>query len=305
VLLILHSWVFSSSTPDVQTNGQLEYNPPASSTANILPGATWDITYGDGSSSSGEVFHDVVTIGGITVQKQAVESASQVSTSFQNDIASSGLLGLSFSKLNTVRPVQEKTFFDNAIDTLAQPLFTVNLKKQEAGNYNFGYINASEYTGEIAYTPLDAARGFWGFNTSGFQVGNTDFKAEPWFAIADTGTSLLLMPDDIVAAYWSAVPGATFDSSQGGITFPCTATLPDFTFGIGEYRGVVPGPFMLYANINTDLCFGGIQSSTGIGFSIFGDVVLKAQFVVFDGGNERLGWANKDLTAALQSATNA
>ncbi|KFY23994.1 hypothetical protein V493_05494 [Pseudogymnoascus sp. VKM F-4281 (FW-2241)] len=292
-------WVNTNETPENQQNGQLEYNPNLSSTAAKMEGATWDITYGDGSASSGIVYTDVVSIGGVTVKSQAVESAHRVSSSFQTDAASSGLLGLGFGTINTVQPEQQKTFFENAMNDLASPLFTVNLMKQAAGSYDFGYINESEHTGEIQYAPVDNSRGFWGFNPSGFQVGNSSFNSTSWFAIADTGTSLLLLPGDMVDNYWSAVSGAKFDALQGGYTFPCQAKLPSWSFGVEEYRGVVPGHFMNYAAISNTTCFGGIQSSDALGFSIFGDVVLKAQFVVFDGGDNTLGWANKDLSSSI------
>jgi hypothetical protein len=93
------------------------------------------------------------------------------------------------------------------------------------------------------------------------------------------------------------VPGATYDSNSGGYVFDCNTALPDFIFGAGSYRGTIPGDYINYSPANSDgtVCFGGIQSSQGIGFSIFGDIALKAQFVVFDQGNQRLGWASKDL----------
>lgn len=119
-------WVFSTQTPSNEVNGQTLYNPNSSSSAQLLQGETWSITYGDQSSSSGDVYSDVVTIGGLTVQGQAIESAEQVSAQFTSG-PSSGLLGLAFSSLNTVTPDKQKTFFDNATPNLDAPLFTANL----------------------------------------------------------------------------------------------------------------------------------------------------------------------------------
>ena len=77
------------------------YDPTRSSNAQELQGYTWDITYGDGSFASGNVYLDTVTIDNITVGTQAVELAEQVSTGFQQDTELDGLLGLAFSSLNS------------------------------------------------------------------------------------------------------------------------------------------------------------------------------------------------------------
>ena len=39
------------------------------------------------------------------------------------------------------------------------------------------------------------------------------------------------------------------------------------------------------------VCFGGLQSNQGLGFSIYGDVFFKSQFVVFDGSGPSVGIA--------------
>lgn len=80
-----------------------------------------------------------MSVGGITVQQQAVESAKNVSLSFTQRPDTDGLLGLAFGSINTVRPTKQKTFFESATDELASPLFTANLKK-EARKLNLNYV---------------------------------------------------------------------------------------------------------------------------------------------------------------------
>ncbi|KAI4233791.1 MAG: hypothetical protein LQ352_008218 [Teloschistes flavicans] len=281
-------WVFSRETPSNEVNGQTLYDPSKSSTSKALSGYTWSITYGDQSSSSGNVYTDNVAIGGTTFAGQAVELAEQVSTQFQQDSDNDGLLGLAFDQLNTVKPTQQKTFFSNVIPTLSSPLFTVDLKKGAPGTFDFGFVDGNKHTGQVTYVDVDSSQGFWTFDST---VNGT-----PISGIADTGTTLLYLPDNIVSNYYRQVRGARNDQQQGGYTYPCSATLPSISFNIGGYTAVVPGSYVNYAPVDESgqTCFGGIQSSSGIGINIFGDIFLKSQFVVFEnGGSPRLGFAAK------------
>ena len=84
-------------------SGHTIYNPAKSSTAKKAPGK-WTISYGDGSSASGNVYTDAVTIGDITIPNQAIELAEKVSSSFLQDGGNDGLLGLAWPLINGVTP---------------------------------------------------------------------------------------------------------------------------------------------------------------------------------------------------------
>jgi hypothetical protein len=268
------------------------YKP--SSSAKQISGSTWSISYGDGSSSSGVVYTDKVSVGGLSFASQAVEAAKKVSDAFTSEANNDGLLGLAFSSINTVKPKAQKTFFDNVLPSLDAKVFTADLKKGKPGKYNFGFIDSKAYTGSITYTPVDSSKGFWTFTSSGYAVGTAAFKSSSISGIADTGTTLALLPAAVVKAYYAQVKGATNDQSAGGYVFPCSATLPDFTFGVGSARIKIPGSYINYATYQGSQCFGGLQDSSDIGINIFGDIALKAAFVVFD-STPKLGWAAKTL----------
>lgn len=244
------------------------------------------------------MYTDTVTIGQTSFAGQAVELATQVSDQFSRDGDNDGLLGLAFDSINTVKPTAQKTFFTNVIPSLSGPLFTVDLRKGAPGTYDFGFVDDAKHTGEVTYVDVDSSQGFWTFTSSGYSIGGEAQSSSPIRGIADTGTTLLYLPDDIVDSYYGAVQGAKNDQQQGGYTYPCAAELPEISFEIDSYTAVVPGTFITYAPVDTSgqTCFGGLQSSTGIGINIFGDIFLKSQFIVFQGGESpRLGFASKDL----------
>ncbi|RSL94522.1 hypothetical protein CEP52_012614 [Fusarium oligoseptatum] len=287
-------WVFSSDTYLPDQAGHIIYKPEKSKTSKRLSGQTWSIVYGDGTGANGIVYTDRVQVGNTYVTKQAVQSATEVSEGIARDKFSHGIVGLAFSTLNTVRPTVQKTYFDNVQSSLSLPVFTANLQKGKAGNYNFGYINQGEYSGTIKFNTVDKNSPWWQFTVEGFRIGTgAPYHKYKYTAIVDTGTTLLLVPELIVTGYYRKVRGATLDPKQGVWTFPCTAKLPDYYFGMGTYRGKVPGHYINYGRLTQDTCYGGIQSSEGIGFAILGDILLKAQFVVFDLKTRSVGFANK------------
>lgn len=222
-----------------------------------MQGATFKISYGDGSSASGDVGTDVVNIGGASVQSQAVELAKQVSGSFLQETASNGLVGLAFSKLNTVSPNQQKTFFDNIGSQLDEPVMTVSLKSDSnKGAYEFGTIDSTKYTGQIANVSVDPTNGFWQFTSTSFKVGdngNTQQMTTTTAAIADTGTSLMLVGPEAAKAYYTQVQGAVNSQMVGGYMFPCNAQLPTFTVAVGNNMVTIPSNVVNFAQIGTDM----------------------------------------------------
>ena len=296
-------WVFNTQLSAADTKGHNVYDPTKSPTKTEVNGATFSITYGDNSFAQGNVVKDNVNIGGVTVTQQAVELATKVASSFVTDTASDGLLGLAFSTINTVQPQQQKTFFDNALSTLDQPVFTANLRHGQGGSYEFGEIDATLHTGQITNVPVDSSNGFWQITSTAFSVGNDttnlqqNANASP--AIADTGTSLMLVDDAVATAYYKQVQGAQLNQEQGGFTFPCNTALPNFNVQMGDtYVATIPGALINFSPVSqapgdsaAAQCFGGIQSNGGSNLQVYGDVMFKSQFVVFDGSKPQLGFA--------------
>lgn len=285
-------WVFNTQLSARQRAGHTVYNPAKSSTFKLLQGHTFSITYGDQSGASGNVGTDTVDIGGVTVENQAIELATSVSASFIKDTNSNGLVGLGFTQLNTVTPNKQKTFFENVLPTLAEPVFTADLRQDEVGAYEFGNVDSARFQGDLTWAPVDTSRGFWEFSSTKFSVGDGNvLNAIGGSAIADTGTTLMLVNAAVVNAYYGQVAGAVNNLTAGGITFPCDSVLPDLFVDVGGvYMARVEGRFINFATVDETTCFGGIQPS-GSDFQIYGDIFFKSQFVAFNGGNNTIGMA--------------
>ncbi|TDZ49693.1 Aspartic protease PEP3 [Colletotrichum trifolii] len=304
-------WVFTSMLDATSQQGHQLYDPSKSQNSAMLQGNSFSIRYGDGSGAQGVVGTDRVDIGGAVVEKQAIEMATAVSQQFVQDTANNGLLGLAFSKLNTVKPQAQKTFFDNVMPSLAEPVFTADLRKKAVGAYEFGRIDTTKFTGQMTWIPINQTSGFWQFPSEKFAIGNGQVQqgTAGAQAIADTGTTLILANPPMVQAYYEQVQGAKNDQTVGGVTFPCNAQLPDLMMDIGGvYMARVKGSDINFAKVDAQsrdvpggvktkvnlllrtACFGGLQATTSR-LQIYGDILFKSQFVAFNGGNMSLGMA--------------
>ncbi|KAF2669341.1 putative aspartic-type endopeptidase [Microthyrium microscopicum] len=296
-------WVFSTLLPKSLTGKRTaaQIYDPKSSGGKIMSGESWDLSYQDGTGAKGQVYQDKVTIGDhLTVPNQAVEAASWVSEGFASSDDADGLIGLAFSDQNGILPNIQKTWFDNVRGSLAHPSFAAAIKRRQPGSYDFGHIDASKFSGSLAWTPV-VRSGYWDFDATDFSFGNTPYKNITRVqASIDTGSGLWYLPRPMAETYWKQIKDAKYSPHEAAWTFPCSSSLPDISMKISGKRLVVPGINMNYqqASVGGNTCIGGLQPDTQSSMTsyIFGDVFIKGMYVVFEhpvGGKPRLGFAQQ------------
>ncbi|KAF1986230.1 aspartic proteinase precursor [Aulographum hederae CBS 113979] len=309
-------WVWSTKLPeDVQSKGKsahVIFDPSKSSSFKQMD-STWKIQYGDQSSASGSVGTDNIDLGGLVVESQGIELADTLSAQFQEGTGD-GLLGLAFGSINTVQPDPVATPVENMIkqDDIKKgsELFTAYLgswrdaDEEDKGQsfYTFGYIDQDTVSAsgeEIYYTPVDNSQGFWQFESAFMTVNGRSVATTGNTAIADTGTTLALVSDDVCKAIYDAIPGAEYDSRNQGWVFPSNTTadkLPTVTFAVGEKQFAVQKEDLGFADAGNNMVYGGIQSRGDLNFDILGDTFLKGIYAIFDQGNKKFGAVQRKET---------
>ncbi|EEY19498.1 endothiapepsin [Verticillium alfalfae VaMs.102] len=242
----------------------------------------------DGDFAWGSVWLDTLELSPtLIVPNTSIGAATYMSDRLRADSVTTGLMGISKALEATTRP-PTPTIIETLSLHLApgQRFIGVDLRANSStGQYTFGALPTRLYTS----------------------------ADRPFVATADTGTTLLMLPRNVVEVYYSALPAAHKADEYGGAwVFPCADEVPDFEFWVGDgdgeddgYRGRVPGAYVRYAPASQDdpdTCFGGIQDVElmleGVEDkpdAIFGDVALKSMFVAFDIQEGRVGFADKEL----------
>eukprot|EP01027_Heterolobosea_sp_BB2_P020828 GEZU01029746.1.p1 GENE.GEZU01029746.1~~GEZU01029746.1.p1 ORF type:complete len:390 (-),score=165.66 GEZU01029746.1:107-1276(-) len=293
-------WVPSSKCKltDLACKLHHKYYSSKSSTY-VANGTEFEIQYGSGSMQ-GFLSQDVLNIGGLKVHNQTfAEATAEPGMSFV--VAKfDGIMGLAFETISVdhVTPV-----FYNLVSQglVSQALFSFFLSNNPAnqGEMMLGGINPARYTGPITYVDLTSET-YWEFKMDDFLF---DGQSQGWCpstgckAIADTGTSLLAGPTDVMSALNSKL-GAT--AINGEAVFPncdVVSSLPDVQIVLnGKQFTLTPDQYVLkVTSLGKTEClsgFMGIDIPAPIGpLWILGDVFIRPYYTVFDFENARVGFA--------------
>ncbi|KAH7060206.1 rhizopuspepsin 2 precursor [Linnemannia elongata] len=277
-------WFPSTSCTTTACKKHIRFSSTASSTFQ-KDGRKWSISYGDGSTASGILGSDMVSVGGIKV-RQTIGLATAESTQFGSSPAD-GLFGLGFDTIESVSGV--KTFLDNAIaaGVLAQPVVSVFLPSErrfngQGGEYLFGGINSSKYTGSLTYVPV-TQQGYWqiSIDDAGYSGQSLGQSSQ---GIVDTGTTLIIVGDDAAQAIHNSIQGASNDPNNGWVV-PCsvaqdTENYVSFSMGGADFK--VPLADLAYEDLGdgSGNCFSGVQGGQN-DLWILGDVFIKNNYCVF------------------------
>lgn len=249
-----------------------------------------------------------MTIGGLTIQNQAIELATYVSQAFV-DNKGDGLLGLAFGMNNSIKPEPVSTPVENMILQKDIPptaeLFTAWLgNKSEHSFFTFGYIDRTALEDQKpTYTPIQTDEGFWMFDSCLASINDGFYDRSGNRAMADTGTTLCLVGDTLCERIYSEIEGAFYNYHQQGWVFPTTSdlsTLPKIALSVGDKLfQIKPGDFA-FQDLNDGTTYGGIQSRGDQEFDVLGCVFLRCVYAIFDQGNARFGCTQRGLPHSVQ-----
>lgn len=210
---------------------QRMYNSSASSSY-VPEGQNFSIPYGSGSLE-GFFSIDTVRISGFTVKSQVFGEATSETDSFSG----MGILGLAFNDLN----FGINTLWDNMIAQrlVRYPVFSFYLRRDGTSDFGgeviWGGIDHGIYSGCLTYVPVSMPE-FWQFTVNSVEIGDIEYGERVCTgcqAIADTGTSLLVVPERAYKTI-NLLLNAT-DDGDGLALVPCRSVwyLPDVHLDIG------------------------------------------------------------------------
>uniref|UniRef100_A0A915PV67 Peptidase A1 domain-containing protein n=1 Tax=Setaria digitata TaxID=48799 RepID=A0A915PV67_9BILA len=296
-------WIISDDCKSYACSGNRDYkkhhfNTSASSTYST-DGRNFSIAYAMGYST-GIIGNDQLQIGDLTIKKQAIGLAQEISYIF-TDAPFDGILGLAWPSLSAL---QVTTPMESLLDKLDEPIFTVYMSRHlepttegsNGGTITIGGFDTENCESTISWVQL-TSQTYWQFTVLGMEVGS--YKSIGWQqGISDTGTSYLQIPTSCIDEIVENI-NATYSFYLASYVVDCSMqdTGPDIRINIGGKMYSVPAKQYIQKyedDFDSYVCiFAGLENF-GAGFTpswILGDVFIRSYCNVYDFENSRIGFA--------------
>jgi len=278
----------SSSCTDKDCESHNQYDSSASSTY-VENGKKFSIEYGDGSTATGTLCDDTVTVGGLAVTGQAFAEITKES-GIEFTLPYDGILGMGYQAISSTDsvPVFNNMYTQGLVDeNLFSFYLNTDLDSDEGGELILGGTDTTYYTGDFSYVDV-SKQGYWQFNMDSLTLSgdSTTFCDGGCKAIADTGTSVIVGPTSEVKKINKAI-GANdetlaMDCSTTGLpTVTITINSNEFTLEASDYIMVEDGE-----------CYSAFDGADEGSIDwILGSPFIRAYYTVFDFGNNQVGFA--------------
>ncbi|EPS37846.1 hypothetical protein H072_8400 [Dactylellina haptotyla CBS 200.50] len=270
----------------------------ADSQSLVISNSPFSIQYGSGSVA-GVLAKDTVNIAGMGIQTTfgLSQQLSQQFDQFQPD----GLMGLATSKASSEGVTVPLQVLKDT-NQIPAALIGVHLARAGTGTndgaINFGKIDPSFIKGgdanSLTFSDNISADGLWEINLEDMTVNGQTLGLSPSTAIIDTGTTLMIVPQQDAVTIHAALHGASQTNQAGTFTLPCdtTSTL-QVKFG-GQTLDIshldyVGAPI----NQGSNTCVSNIMGGQigGPNQMLLGDVFLKNVYSVFNLDTNQVGFA--------------
>ncbi|TRM64838.1 aspartic peptidase domain-containing protein [Schizophyllum amplum] len=257
----------------------------------------FQVTYGTGAVA-GAIIQDNIAMGGLNLDAHTFGVATQETEDFADDsVPFDGLMGLAQSTLSNQgvptppEALADAGLIDDAIVSYKIPRLADGLND---GQVTFGGLDDTKFDATTLTTVDNVSPdGFWEADLDGAAMDGTDLGFTGRTAILDTGTTLMIVPDEDATTIHQNIDGAALDQTNGFLV-PCdTAQTLSLTFGGTSFD--IDSRDLAFADLGdgSGMCVSGIQAGNvgGANEWLVGDTFLKNAYFSTDVGNNQLSLA--------------